>query len=154
MIARNNSRKKAQEYDLWVLLIHTSNLILKALQRDSSSHSVSAAQGAILYSIKALGDKATPARISRWIVREPHSVSEILGRMERDGLIKRTKNPQRKSGVIVILTEKGQKLYEEHVNETMVFTRIMASLSDEERQLLENLLKKVRSGVLEELFKR
>ena len=45
----------------------------------------------MLFAIKAIGDKATPAEISRWTLRESQSTSAILDRMEKVGLIARVK---------------------------------------------------------------
>ena len=46
------------------------------------------------------------------LLRECHSVHEILKRMEKDGLLKKINDPHRKNGVMVELTEKGFKTYQ------------------------------------------
>ena len=58
---------------------------------------------------KALGNKCTPAKMSRILVRQPHTVSAIIDRMVKNGFLKKVKDMERKNWVRVIVTEKGEK---------------------------------------------
>jgi len=100
-----------RDYQLWVLLQHVGDALLKARAKELSQYDISAIQARVLFIIKSIGDKATPSEISKWILREPHSVSSILTRMEKEGLVIKTKNLGKKKQVFVTLTEKGHQAY-------------------------------------------
>jgi len=84
------------------------------------------------------------------IFRRPHSVSGILDRMAKAGLVKRTKDLHRKNWVRVTLTDKGQQAYKQALKRKSV-QKIMSSLSDAERQKLKSLLEIMRNKGLKEL---
>jgi DNA-binding MarR family transcriptional regulator len=95
----------------------------------------------------AIGENATPAEISRWLLREPHSVSGILERMEKNGLIKRVKDLERRNMIRVTFTEKGKQAYGV-VRRRGVWHKIMEVLTAEEQEYLAYLLNKVHEKVL------
>lgn len=103
-----------------------------------------------MFVINALGDKATPAEISRWLFRESQSVSGILNRMEKQGLVRRDKDLGKKNLVRVALTEKGREVYGNCTKRESMH-RIMASLSGEQRQQLIACLENLRDAALKYL---
>jgi DNA-binding MarR family transcriptional regulator len=74
----------------WIWLSRTRDAVFSARRKELHRYAISARQASVMFVIQALGDKATPGEISRWLLREPNSVSEFLKRMEKDGLIKRS----------------------------------------------------------------
>ena len=54
-----------RDYNLWVLLAHTRHAIFEAREKELRLFNITARRSAVLYIIQALGDKATPAEISR-----------------------------------------------------------------------------------------
>ncbi len=78
-------------YNLWVLLRQTTDIIFKARGKELRQYGITVRQAAILFIIQAIGGKATLTQIANWLFREPHSVSAVLMRMEKDGLINRVK---------------------------------------------------------------
>ncbi|MDD5191488.1 MAG: MarR family transcriptional regulator, partial [Dehalococcoidales bacterium] len=101
-----------QDYNLWALLRQTRDAMVKARDRELEKHGSSTIQAAVLFTIQDIGPEATPAEISRRMVREPHSISGLLSRMEKQGLIKRVKDLPKKNMVRVTLTAKGKEAYE------------------------------------------
>jgi DNA-binding MarR family transcriptional regulator len=106
-------------------------------------------QAAVLFQVDFIGDEATPAKISRAILRRAHSVSGLLDRMEKDGLIKRAKDMERKNLVRVRLTEKGKKALKNAAKRESI-RNIPTVLSSEEHQQLYSLLLKLREKALRE----
>lgn len=139
-----------QDGDLWKLLAQTRDAIFKARRKELHRYGITATQGAALFAIQAVGDKATPAEISRWLFREPNSISELLGRMEKQGLVRKTKNLDRKNLVRVELTEKGYQAYHRAIRQESIH-KIMSSLSAEQRQILTSCLRTLRDEALGEL---
>jgi len=69
--------------------------------------------------------------------------------MEKEGLIRKVKDLDRKNLIRVVVTEKGQRAYEQSTKREVIH-RIMSSLSEEERQQLSSCLQKLRSKALAE----
>ncbi|HIE17917.1 MAG TPA: MarR family transcriptional regulator [Dehalococcoidia bacterium] len=139
-----------QHYNLWVLLHHVSDIIFNARQTELMRYGIPGMQGEVLFAIKAIGNPATPAQISRLMFRRPHSVSGILIRMEKAGLVKRSKDLEKKNLVRVTLTEKGERAYRQVLKGRAV-QRIVSSLSESERRRLRSLLETLRNKGLKEL---
>lgn len=144
----NNISSEEQDFDLWLLLARTRDIILKARQKELRQYNISTRRTAVLFAIQAIGDKATPAEISRWLFREPNSVSEILNRMEVEGLVRKVKDLDRKNMIRVVMTEKGWETYYKSTNRESI-RQIMSSLSEEERQQLRLFLVRLIDGTEE-----
>jgi len=138
------------DYNLWLLLSQTRHAIFRIRQKELDQYNISTRQSALLLALKTIGDKAKPSEIARWLLREPHSISEQLSRMEKAGLVKKAKDLDRKNLVRVELTEKGREaLY--HASKRESIHEILSSLSKEEKQQLGSSLQKLRVTALEEL---
>jgi DNA-binding MarR family transcriptional regulator len=134
---------------LWVLIAQNRDAILRARERDYARFGISNERRAVLYIIQNNGGRATPVEIARDLFRELHSVTEMLKRMENDGLIKRYKGSGR-SKVEVELTEKGIDIFDQSLhNETD--KRIFSVLTLKERERLASYLWKLRRKVLQDL---
>jgi MarR family transcriptional regulator, organic hydroperoxide resistance regulator len=139
-----------EDKDLWLLLTHARYAIFRAREKELMRYGVSPEQVGLLFVVQALGNKATPAALSRHIIRQPHTVSALVDRMARRGLVKKVKDLDRKNLVRVVMTEKGQKTYELSTKRGPIH-RIMNTLSEEEktefRSYLEKLLTKARKEI-------
>ena len=73
------------------------------------------------------------------------TVSGVIDRLEKQGLVKRIDDPEDRRGYLILLTEKG-KAYEDKVTREaeMVNTFISEKLDAREKKLLIKLLKKMR----------
>ncbi len=122
----------------------------KARAKELSKYGITPEEAALLAVVNTLGNKATPSEISRWLLREPHSTSGLLKRMEKDGLVRKSKDLKRKNMVRVAITAKGKKLHKQSIERQSIH-RIMGSLSEREcHQLLESL-QKLRIAALKEI---
>ena len=139
-----------QDYNLWVLLQQVGHAAFKARQKELNQYGISNMQAMVLFVIQAIGNKATPAEISRWVFREPHSVSGLLSRMEKDGLVRKVKDLGRKNLVRVALTEKGQQVYHQSTKIKSI-RKVISSLSEEERRQLGSCLETLRNEAFKEL---
>ena len=132
-----------QDYNLWVLMRQTRDAMTKARERELEKYGISSIQAAVLFTVQAIGVEATPAEISRRLVREPHSVSGLLSRMEKQGLIKRIKDLPKRNMVRVVMTEKGETAYDQSTKRTTMH-EIIGILSENERRRLWDDLEKLR----------
>lgn len=134
---------------LWVLIAQTKDAILKARERDYARYGIGNERRAVLWDIQNNGGTATPVAIARNLFRELNSLTELLKRMERDGLIARSKGSGR-SKVEVRLTDAGRKVFDQSLhNDTD--ERIFSVLNEKERETLASCLWKLRSRALEDL---
>jgi len=139
-----------EDYNLWVLLSQAADAMLRARQKELDRYGISAVQAAALFIIQAIGDRATPAEITRWLLREPHTITELLNRMENEGLVTKTKDLERKNLVRVSITDKGHQAYQQSTKRKSIH-KVMSSLSEEERQQLRSYLERLRNKALGEL---
>ena len=134
---------------LWVMIAQTKDAILRARQKEYARFNISNERRAVLWNIQNNGGHATPVEISRQLFRELHSVTEMLKRMEKEGLITRFKASGR-SRFEVKLTEKGREVFNQSFhNETD--KRIFSVLTKKEREHLASYLWKLRGQVMKEL---
>ena len=93
-----------------------------------------------MFVIHVSGGKARPAEIARWLVREPHSISGLLSRMEKRGLLQRQPDPERKNAVLIVLTAEGQTICSKTFHRESV-RQVFTGLSGEElKELMGSLI--------------
>jgi DNA-binding MarR family transcriptional regulator len=85
----------------------------------------------------------TPGRLLKNVVLSSGGLTNRLDRLERDGLIVRSRDPDDRRGVIVTLTAKGRDVID-HASATRFHEASISqpSLSDKESELLCKLLRK------------
>lgn len=145
-----NNSSEDRDYNLWVLLHQTRDATYNAREKELRQYGISLMEAAVLFIIQAIGDEATPAEISRWLFRKQHSVTALLVRMEKRGLVKKTRDLARKNMVRVTITEKGTQAYSNSANRDSIH-KIMSTLSEEEHGQLSASLLKVRDVALKEI---
>jgi len=141
------------DFELWVLFHQASDAAVKAREIELWQSGLSWIQSGVLVMLKTSAEPPSPAQIARWLLREPHSVSALLDRMEKGGLIKRTKDSVRKNVIRVALTEKGEEAYST-VLEMKSIREILSCLSAKEKRNLRTYSEKLRSNALDQLVVR
>ena len=136
-----------RDYILWVLLCQARDAVFKARNKELSQFDISAVQAAVLFVIKTIEEEATPTGISRWLLRQPHTISTLLTRMEKEGLVTKAKNLGKKREIKITLTEKGEQAYGQSLKRESI-REVMSYLSEEERQQLSSSLEKIRDKAL------
>jgi len=129
------------------------DLIYKAREKELRQYSLTSRQSAMLFHIARLGGKATPAEISRTIMRAHHTISINLALMKKRRLVNTTKDSDNKGMISVTMTQKGKRAYKQSMKLESV-KNIMSCLSQEESQQLSSILEKLNNRALEELHIR
>ena len=142
-----------QELELWVLLAQARMSMLKVRRKELRQLKISTSKGLVMTALQFIGDKATPAQISRWLFQEPHSISELLSTMESEGMIRKVRDLGRRDQLRVVLTEKGHEICHQELKIGSI-RRMISALSAEERQLLRSCLLKLRKSAIKELGPR
>lgn len=139
--------KADKDYTLVAQIMQVADIFVKVRERELLPQNLSATSAAVLFFVDAMGKDVTPARISRMLLREPHSISGILIRMEKQGLIKRTKNMERKNYIRITLTAKGEKALQQAMKKEgtqQVLSRITA---EQQKQLKASLTSLKKAGM-------
>jgi DNA-binding MarR family transcriptional regulator len=145
----------------WILLRQTYNLILKCEDKVFSEYGLTTEQHAVLMVVKHISGPVRITDIARWLDRSVNSVSMIVDRMVKAGLVKRVRDRKDRRTVFVTITSKAEKAYvPASVAGWELIQEILSPLSDEDRLTLIRLLETIRDktydylgsgGVVEEV---
>lgn len=139
-----------QELRLWVLLGQTRDIIARAIQKELEQFNVTYRQVAVLLVIRANAERITAAEISRQLFREPHTISAVLKRMGKQGLLTRHNDLSKKNLVRVALTEQGRKLCS-LTDRRKAIRKIFSCLTEEEVGQLTSCLEKIKRQGMKEI---
>jgi DNA-binding MarR family transcriptional regulator len=137
-----------EAFNLWIMMTQAVDAALTLRQKELDKVGISASESAVLGFLiltEQLPDqKTTIVELTKWMVRSPNSVSELIKRMEKKGLIKKVRNPLKKTEVKLAITEKGREIRKQSLHR-QVIQEILSSLNSEERQNFWITLGKIRN---------
>jgi DNA-binding MarR family transcriptional regulator len=125
-------------FGVWIILDYTRFAIARLRDYELSRIGATPEQAAILQILARREGKSTIGGISQAWMRRANSVSTMVRRMEKLGLVRVIKYPKRKE-LEVVMTDKGKKIYEQISR--LSIEAIFSVLSDEERQKLSLYLR-------------
>jgi DNA-binding MarR family transcriptional regulator len=145
----------------WVLLRQAYNLVLRCEDRVFSEYELTTEQHAVLMAIKHISGPVRITDIARWLDRSVNSVSMIIDRMVKAGLVRRARDRKDRRTVFVTMTSNAEKAYVlASVAGWGLIQEILSPLSDEDKRTLIRLLEMLRDktydylgsgGVVEEV---
>jgi len=143
---------KSADLKAWMLLHRTRDLAFYRQDRICSEYGLTVEQYTVLVAVKYLDDPVRPTDIGRWGGHKVNTVSMLVDRMVKAGLLKRIRDlPDRREARLVI-TKKGEEAFRLATPAVWSFIEdTMSSLSDEEKRTLARLLEKVRDKELQHL---
>jgi len=137
---------------IWVLLRQTNISLSKCGEVVLREAGITLNQYYVLLAIKYLKSPATQAEVARWLDRKANSITTIIDRMEKDGLVERTKNPKDRRAIQLLITAKGHDALNKATKPAMIMMkRMMSCLSDDEMATLIQLMEKLRVAACKEL---
>ncbi|MBI4333190.1 MAG: MarR family transcriptional regulator [Chloroflexi bacterium] len=141
------------DYNLWAMVQLTRQVMSAAREIELSQYGISTIEASLLFVIHAIeetGKPATPAEIARWLARKPNSVTELLTRMAKKGLVRKVSSSPGSHTKRIVLTGEGQRAYDRS-SERLSIHHIISRLTEDERRNLWSYLEKLRNGAMEEL---
>ena len=136
----------------WVLLSQTWSAAYKAMERRLAGGGLTPEKLDALWACRAYPGPLIPAELSRVLFRENQTISGLVSRMEREGLVKRVPKGKGQPFTEIQITAKGEELCRPGIEVAMaLIARVMSALSPEELEQLQELLRKLRQNTLEEL---
>ena len=137
---------------LWFLMHRDVGLFRVCEDQAYSKKGLTMEQFTVLAAVKQIGPPAGVIEIAKWIGRSPNSISMIVDRMVKAGLVRRTRDKIDRRMVNVTPTSKADDLFRLAVPEGWEFIqRIMSSLSEADRHTLARLLETLRYETLKYL---
>jgi DNA-binding MarR family transcriptional regulator len=135
------------DYNLYLLIYLTHAALFNARYSEIKVFGITSMELALLTVVQGLGESATPAEISRWMMRKRPTISGLLNRMERNGLITRTGFKTNKKLTKVSMTSKGQEALD-RASKHDVLHAIIGAISEEEYKQLWSLLEKLKDAAI------
>jgi DNA-binding MarR family transcriptional regulator len=139
-----DSRELTKNERVWENLALTFMTLQRARELELARVALTIPQAGVLYFLKTSKEPLTPMKLSRIMNRQPHTVSALVTRMEAQGLVKTTKDLQRKNWVRVSLTKKGEEAYKRQMTQKAA-REATSCLSKNEIDALNTICKKLRA---------
>ena len=97
---------------LWYMSHRTRALLKMCEDQIYGEYNLTMEQYSVLTAIKHIGGLVRPSDIAQWLGRSPNSISMIVDRMVKAGLVRRVRDRRDRRVVNVSITSKGEKALE------------------------------------------
>ncbi|MEA1958907.1 MAG: MarR family transcriptional regulator [Chloroflexota bacterium] len=141
--------KVLPEYQTWYMLHEVDAGIMRSVENELRPFGISPIAAGVLYIVKYSSEPVTLSELSRWLFRERHTISELIGRMAKQGLVKKMRSRHGKGMVSLELTKKGSEVLDQYWKEMKVVRNIVSCLSKEETDNLMACLDKLKGKIVE-----
>jgi DNA-binding MarR family transcriptional regulator len=129
----------------WLLLRQVPNLVSRCEDQVFSKHGLTTERHAVLMVIRHIDGPVRPTDVARWLDLSVNSVSMIIDRMVKAGLVKRVRDRKDRRTVFLTMTSKAEKAYVvASVAGWELIQEILAPLSDKDKRNLIKLLETLR----------
>ncbi|MFC1924158.1 MarR family winged helix-turn-helix transcriptional regulator [Chloroflexota bacterium] len=141
------------KHKVFVLLYETSDLLLKSEDAVYAEFGLSQQQYLVLLAIESSSDPFVRIiDVAQRLKRNSNSISMIIDRMGKSGLVERIRDLPDRRSVHLVLTDKGkEKLYQASKVGWRLTERLTSSFSVEELETFVRLLEKLREKSFGEL---
>ena len=144
-----DSESKNTILRLWLLLHRVRDIL--ALCEDSifAEYGLTTEQFAVLAAVKSRGGSLRPTDLASILERSPNSMSMLVDRMVKAGLVRRIRDRRDRRTVHVSLTTKGENALKPATPMGWEFIqKILSPISDKDKHTLANLLETVKCELL------
>ena len=144
-----DSESKNTILRLWLLLHRVRDIL--ALCEDSifAEYGLTTEQFAVLAAVKSRGGSLRPTDLASILERSPNSMSMLVDRMVKAGIVRRIRDRRDRRTVHVSLTAKGENALKPATPMGWEFIqKILSPISDKDKHTLANLLETVKCELL------
>jgi len=134
-------------YRLFTLLGFTYTSMLRARKKELESSGISITRAWALWGLKAMEHPTTVVEMKRILGRNHQTTSQLLQRMEKEGLVKRRRDPKRRL-ITVALTAKGEEALSRTFARHEVIDGITSCLTPDEQNTLRACLERLQEKAL------
>ena len=143
-----NSESGNRVLRLWLLLHRVRDGIVLCEDSIFGKYGLTTEQFSVLAAVKSRGGSLTPIGLAMILARKPNSVSMLVDRMVKAGLVRRARDRKDRRLVNVSLTSKGEKALEPAAPAGWEFIqKILSPLSDKDKEALNTMLEVLKCEV-------
>jgi len=148
---RTNEESLAPVLKSWRQIYQTHNVLKQHEDQVLKAYGLSTEKLGVLSVISYLGGSAKITDIGRWLERSSNSITMIVDRMVKAGLVKRRRDRGDRRVVFVSATGKGEAALKPAYAAAIGFVcRIFQSLSSEDMNTVSSLLRTVKYETLKQ----
>ncbi|MFO7997029.1 MAG: MarR family winged helix-turn-helix transcriptional regulator [Dehalococcoidia bacterium] len=134
----------------WMLLHRTRDLFFRCEDQVVAGFGLTAEQYSVLLAIEYLDAPVRATDVGRWLERKVNSVSMIVDRMVKAGLVTRERDLPDRRAVRLVITGKGDRAFKAATPAVWrLIEEIMSQLSNEDSLTLVRLLQTLREKALQ-----
>lgn len=134
---------------LWLLLHRTADVLARCEDSVFSEYGLTTEQFTVLAAVKGTGGPLRPVDLASLMERSPNSMSMLVDRMVKAGLVRRTRDRKDRRAVKVTLTSKGENALEPATPAGWeLVKRILSPLAEKDKHTLASLLEAVKCECL------
>ena len=136
----------------WVLCHQTYNLVSKCEVAIFAKVGITPQQYGVLLALKSIEGPATPTDVARRTDRKTNSITTIVDRLERDGLVKRVRDLHDRRSIRLAMTSKGEEFLEQATGPGWeLIQKMMSCLSEKELRMFIEMLERIREKAFNHL---
>ena len=140
-----NAERESLVLRSWSLLHRVRDVLMRCEDERFGPHGITSEQYGVLVTLKYIGGSGRPVDIARWLGRAPNSISMLIDRMVKAGLVKRTMDGRDRRAVNVALPNKAEMALGSTTRDGLEFIQnVMSPLMDEELSTVVQLLEIIR----------
>ena len=129
---------------LWRNIYKTYTLLSKCEDQIFSKHRLTTEQYRVLLAIQFLDKPVMVTDVARWLERSTNSISMIIDRMTKAGLVRRVRDRKDRRAVHLTITSKAENAFEPATESAwQSIQKIMSPLSNEDKGSFIILLNKL-----------
>lgn len=120
---------------------------------------ISYQQYIVLIAIKKISPPVTLSAVANWLDRSPHTITLIVDRMEKNGIVSRIKDLRDRRTTRVVITPEGERVYKRASRSSYEVPKlIFSSLTPEELSQAITIFEKMREttyqyrGITDKVF--
>ena len=130
---------------LWFMIHRTHEMLKMCEDRVFREYKLTTEQYVVLVTIKYLDGPVRPSDVARWLERSPNSISMMVDRMVKAGLLRRVRDRKDRRVVWLTITSKGETALKPAVLAGWEFIqKILSQVSYDDRHTLMRLLDTVQ----------
>ncbi|OGO33178.1 MAG: hypothetical protein A2Z29_08655 [Chloroflexi bacterium RBG_16_56_11] len=148
----SDTTDKDTDFRLWRLLDHTRFVISRSREKELARFGMTPEQAHVLDILHQSGGKATIQEIVNITMRQHHSISTLVGRMAKQGLVKKIRSASDSRQYNVNITEKGRALFQSITRRSV--EEIFGDLTERDKKALQKVLKKLQVKAYQSLGKK
>lgn len=143
-----NSEQENTVLRLWLLLRRVGDALSLCQDSVFGKYGLTTEQFGVLATIKSRGP-LRPIDLASILERGPNSMSMLIDRMVKAGLVRRTRGRKDRRAVVVSMTSKGEKAVEPAIPAGWEFIhKILSPLSYNDQRALASMLETIKSELV------